>query len=429
MRPTLHQRALAAAAQRAAADGVRVRRTVEARDGVRAVVDGQVLMDFCSNDYLGLGQHIEVIAALQEAAAIHGVGATGSHVVSGHHALHRELEDELAAWSGYPRALLFGSGYLANLAVIQGFLGEGDACVQDKLNHACLIDGARLAGADLRRYPHADADAALRQLQARPAGAAMLATDGVFSMDGDLAPLRQLALVALSQHATLYVDDAHGAGVLGPFGRGSAAHLGLGPREVPLQLVTFGKAFGGYGAAVLGSAALIEHLAQAARPALFTTALPPAQAAATLAALRLVQREGWRRAKLHGLIARFRRGARQLGLPLLESDTPIQPLLLGGNARALALADALREQGLWLTAIRPPTVPEGRARLRITLSAAHAEVDVDRLLDALADGLRLVDAALPAEAAPVAPAAAAPGEVAVADAPPADAPPVAAATA
>lgn len=392
MRPTLHQRALAAAAQRAAADGVRVRRTVEARDGVRAVVDGQVLMDFCSNDYLGLSQHIEVIAALQEAAAIHGTGATGSHVVSGHHVLHRELEEALAEWSGYPRALLFGSGYLANLAVIQAFLGEGDACVQDKLNHACLLDGARLAGAELKRYPHRDFGGALRQLQSMPEAAAVLATDSVFSMDGDVAPLRELALAATGEHALFVVDEAHGVGVMGPEGRGACAAAGLSARDVPVLVAPLGKAFGGQGALVFGGTPLIEHLLQSARPYVFSTAGAPALAAAMSANLESVRNQGWRRAKLASLVARFRRGALRHGLPVLESNTPIQPLVLGGNSRALAVARVLEQQGFWVAPIRPPTVPDGKARLRITLTAAHTESEVDALVDVLASCLEAIDA-------------------------------------
>lgn len=382
-RPSIHERVATAAAEREARSAVRVRRTVERRDGVRVVVDGRALLNFCSNDYLGLADHPAIVAALCEAAAEHGAGATASHLVCGHHALHAAVEHELADWLGWPRALLFGAGYAANLGVLQALLGADDVCVQDRLNHASLLDGARLAGCRLKRYPHGDADAAQRQLRAWP-GAAVLATDGVFSMDGDIAPLPALARVAREEGALLYVDDAHGVGVHGEHGRGSVAAVGLGARAVPLLLVTLGKALGGYGAAVLGEAALIEHLAQGCRAYVYTTALPPAQAAATLAAIRLARAEGWRREKLRALIARFRLGAAQLGLSLAASSTPIQPIVLGDNARALAASRALEDAGFWVSAIRPPTVPEGRARLRVTLSAAHAEADVDALLAALA---------------------------------------------
>lgn len=381
--------------RRAAAHRIRHRRTVLRRDGARCEVMGEDgaphwLLDFCGNDYLGLSQQFAVTGALQDLAARQGVGGIASHLVCGHHAEHEALEREVADWLGVPAALLLGSGYTANLAVLQGLLGKDDVCVQDRLNHASLIDGARLAGCALRRYPHASAEGALRQLRAAPDGAALLATDGVFSMDGDVAPLRQLALVARAQRATLYVDEAHAAGVLGEEGRGSIDEAGLDPGAVPLRLVTLGKALGGYGAVLAGDADLIRHLAETARPYVYTTALPPALAAASRAAVRLARRDQWRREKLAALVQRFRDGAQRRGLSLLPSETPIQPLLCGDEARALAMAASLERKGCWVAAIRPPTVPEGGARLRITFSASHAETDVDRLLDALAvarDGL------------------------------------------
>lgn len=387
-RPSLHERIAAARAQREAQARVRMRRTVARRDGMRVeVLDvhgaGRWLVNFCSNDYLGLASQFAVAGALQDAAAQHGVGSGASHLVSGHHALHEALERELADWLGAPRALLFGSGYLANLAVVQALLGDDDLCVQDRLNHASLIDAARLAGCRLRRYPHNDAEGALRQLRAAPEAAALVVTDGVFSMDGDVAPLRELALAARVQGATLYVDDAHGVGVLGPDGRGSVAAAGLDAHAVPLQLATLGKALGSYGAVVLGDDALIEHLAGTARPYIYTTALPPALAAASLAAVKLARKDAWRREKLQGLVARFREGARRAGFQLLPSGTPIQPLLVGDDRQALALAAALEVRGYWVAAIRPPTVPEGSARLRVTLGAAHTDADVDGLLAAL----------------------------------------------
>lgn len=382
-RPLLRERIAAARQLRLAGKRIRVRRDVTRRDGVRCEVDGHWLTNFCSNDYLGLAQQFGVVGALEDMASREGVGATASHLVCGHHAAHAALEREIADWLQVPAALLFGSGYLANLAVMQSLLGEGDACVQDKLNHASLIDGARLAGCTLRRYPHADAEAALRQLRAAPEGAALLATDGVFSMDGDVAPLKLLALVARAQRATLYVDDAHGVGVRGPDGRGSAAEAGLGSDAVALQLVTLGKALGGYGAVVAGDADLVRHLAETARPYIYTTALPPAQAAAALVAAKLARRDHWRREKLVAAIARLRAGAQRHGFELLPSESPIQPLLCGSDASALAMAAALEQQGYWVAAIRPPTVPEGQARLRITLSALHADADIDGLLDAV----------------------------------------------
>ena len=383
-RLSLHRRIADARMQRVATDRVRVRRNVTRRDGVRYEVDGHWLTGYCSNDYLGRSQQFLVVAALEDCASREGAGGVASHRVCGHHAMHDALEREIADWLGVPAALLFGSGYLANLAVLQALLGRDDVCVQDKLNHASLIDAARLAGCELRRYPHVDAEAALRQLRAHPDGAALLATDGVFSMDGDVAPLKLLALVAKVQRALLYVDDAHGIGVLGPEGRGSVAEARLGVDAVPLQLVTLGKALGSYGAVVAGDAELIRHLAETARPYIYTTALPPAQAAASLAAVKLARREHWRREKLQAAIARFRDGARRHGFELLPSETPIQPLLCGSDADTLAMAAALEDEGCWVAPIRPPTVPEGQARLRITLSALHGDAEVDALLQALA---------------------------------------------
>lgn len=387
-RQRLSGRVAAARAERAARRALRERREIEAREGARVLINGRQLVCFCSNDYLGLGQHLDVVAAMQEAAAWHGVGSSGSPAVSGHHAEHAAFEREMAEWLGYPRALFMGSGYIANLAVLQSLLHDGDVCVQDKLNHACLIDGARLAGAELKRYPHLDVEAALRQLMSRRDGAAILATDGVFSMDGDSAPLPDLALVARAQGAVLYVDDAHGVGVLGPEGRGSVAAAGLGPKEVPLLLVPLGKAFGGQGAMLLGHDDLVGHVAETARPYLYSTAPAPAMAAAMRTSLRLIRSQPWRRAKLLSLVTRFRRGAAALGLPLHESFTPIQPLLLGDNRRALEVSAALEQRGYLVTAIRPPTVPEGQARLRITLSVDHGEADVDGLLAALAEAVK-----------------------------------------
>ena len=381
-RVSLNERVLALRAQCEAAHRRRRIRTVAQRDGVRCVVDGRELLNFCSNDYLGLAQHPRVIAALRDAAG-EGAGSTASHLVCGHGGQHAALESELADWLHAPRALLFGSGYMANLAVVQGLLGDGDVCVQDKLNHASLIDAARLAGCMLKRYPHADADAAERQLASHADGAALLASDGVFSMDGDVAPLRALATIAREQQAALYIDDAHAVGVMGHGGRGTIDAAGLDVGEVPLRLVTFGKALGSAGAAIVGDADLIAHLAETARPYIYTTALPPAQVAATREAVRIARAGDDLRERLRANIERFKDGARSLDLPLMSSDTPIQPVLIGSDAHALAMAAALETEGYWVVAIRPPTVPEGSARLRIALSAAHDPQQIDGLLDAL----------------------------------------------
>ena len=381
-RVSLNERVLALRAQREAVHRRRRSRTVARREGVRCEVDGRELLNFCSNDYLGLAQHPRVIAALRDAAG-EGAGSTASHLVCGHGAQHAALETELADWLQAPRALLFGSGYMANLAVVQALLGDGDACVQDRLNHASLIDAARLAGCAHKRYPHADADAAERQLISHAGGAALLASDGVFSMDGDLAPLPALAAIAREQQATLYIDDAHAIGVIGTAGRGSIDTAGLDNKDVPLRLVTFGKALGSAGAAIVGDADLIAHLAETARPYIYTTALPPAQVAATREAVRIARAGDGLRERLHANIERLKSGARARGLRLMASETPIQPLLVGDDAEALSMAAALETQGYWVAAIRPPTVPEGGARLRITLGAAHDTQQVEGLLDAL----------------------------------------------
>ncbi|MBN8894475.1 MAG: 8-amino-7-oxononanoate synthase [Rhodanobacter sp.] len=384
-RPDLLQRLAVQTAERERANLRRRLHVIEHADGPWLNSGGRRLLSFCSNDYLGLAQHPSLVAALARAAGEQGVGSTSAHLICGHRRTHAQLEEALAAWTGRERALLFSTGYMANLGVLQALLSRGDVCVQDKLNHACLLDGAKLSGAELKRYPHADVAAAARQLAASPEAAALLATDGVFSMDGDVAPLRALAQQCAREHATLMVDDAHGLGVLGDDGAGSLSAAKLDQHEVPLLMATLGKALGCSGAFVAGPAALIEGLIQFARPYIYTTAMPPALAGAALEAVRLAQSETWRRHKLAALIARFRAGAAQLGLPLMDSASAIQPLRLGDARAALQAAQALERRGLLVVAIRPPTVPAGQARLRITLSAAHEEAQVDRLLDALAD--------------------------------------------
>ena len=388
LRPDLLARLAAQTAEREHAQLLRRLRTIDRVDGPWLETGHQRLLSFCSNDYLGLAQHPQLVAALTRAARGAGVGSTSAHLICGHRTEHAELEEALAVWTGRERALLFSTGYMANLGVLQALLTSGDVCVQDKLNHACLLDGAKLSSAELKRYPHADVAAAARQLASRPDAAALLATDGVFSMDGDIAPLGELAALCANERATLMVDDAHGLGVLGQHGAGSISAANLGQHEVPLLMATLGKALGCAGAFVAGPTALIEGLIQFARPYIYTTAMPPALAAAALEAVQLAQAEEWRRQKLAALIARFRRGASELGLPLATSTSAIQPLLLGSADAALAAAQALERQGLLVSAIRPPTVPAGQARLRITLSAAHEDAHVDRLLAAL-ETLRL----------------------------------------
>ena len=342
------------------------------------------LLTFCSNDYLGLANHPAVSAALTDGVAHWGVGAGASHLLAGHTAAHHALEEELAEAVGRPRALLFSTGYMANLGVLGALLDRHSTVFSDRLNHASLIDAARLCPAQVAVYRHGDPQHLAELLAADGASRRLVITDGVFSMDGDLAPLAQLAIRARQTDAWLMVDDAHGFGVLGPGGAGSVAQAGLDTDAVPVLMGTLGKALGCFGAFVAGSEALIETLIQHARSYIYTTALPPALAQATRVALRLARTESWRREKLQALVARFRAGADQLGLPLLESVTPIQPLIAGSAERAVAWSAHLERCGLRVPAVRPPTVPDGTSRLRIVLTAAHEEAQVDRLLDALA---------------------------------------------
>lgn len=382
MRPSLLA-ALAAAASRREADGLYRRlRTVEGGDGRHATVDGRRYLVFGSNDYLGLAHHPDVIAALGRAVQ---AGSGAAHLVNGHTREHAALEEALAAWTGREKALLFSTGMMANAGVMQVLLGPvaGSISIQDRLNHASLIDGARAAGAELRRYPHGDADGAARQLALRSGHAALVSTDGVFSMDGDIAPLATLAAICHREGALLHVDDAHGLGVVGQHGAGSVAAANLGVDDVPVLMGTLGKALGTSGAFVAGSASLIEGLVQFARSYIYTTAMPPALAAATRVAVGLAQSAEDRRARLASHISRFRAGAAQLGLALLPSSTPIQPLILGEASLASAVAAALEAEGILATAIRPPTVPMGKSRLRLTFSALHEPSDIDRLLEAL----------------------------------------------
>jgi len=348
--------------------------------------DGRRLVNFAANDYLGLAADRRVAAALAAAAARWGTGAGAAHLLSGHTAAHAALEEALADFLGREAALLFSTGYMANLGAIGALAGRDDTVVQDRLNHASLIDGAVLSRARLLRYAHADPGAAARRVDAAK-GRTILATDGVFSMDGDVAPLVDLADIAERSGAILMVDDAHGFGVLGDGGRGSTERSGLAPDRIPVQVVTLGKALGVFGAAVAGSRDLIETLVQRARPWVYTTAMPPAVAAAAGEALALMRTEDWRRERVRAHVERFRAAAAAAGLELLASGTPIQPVVAGSAERALAAARALAKRGFYVPAIRPPTVPEGTARLRVTLSAAHEEGQIDALVGALAESL------------------------------------------
>jgi 8-amino-7-oxononanoate synthase len=371
----------------------RLRRLLEGPQGPEVVADGQALLNFSSNDYLGLAADPRLAEAAKRGLDEYGLGAGAAHLVTGHSKAHHALEEELAAFCGRPRALLFSSGYLANLGIAGALLGRGDRVLEDRLNHASLLDAGLLCGAHFARYAHANTASLEAQLLARrsrhPASRGVstslyVMTDGVFSMDGDVAPLPALAQVSDAAGAFLSVDDAHGFGVIGAGGRGSAEYHGLGPERVPLYMATLGKACGVSGAFVAGSEAVVETLIQRARTYIYTTAAPAALAEAARAALKLVETETWRRDHLNSLISRFRSGAAQLGLRLMDSITPIQPLLVGEAEDALALSSKLKGRGLLVAAIRPPTVPAGGARLRITLTAAHTEQQVDRLLAALA---------------------------------------------
>jgi len=364
----------------------RRRRVVDGPQDITLNVDGRQLINFCSNDYLGLANHPEVAAAFKVGVDRFGVGSGSAHLICGHSSAHHGLEEELAAFTGRERALLFSTGYMANLGVISALLGRGDTVLEDRLNHASLLDGGLLSRARFQRYRHADCEDLQTKLAAA-SGKALVVSDGVFSMDGDLPPLPAMVELVKQRHAGLLIDDAHGFGVLGKNGGGVVEHFGLSQDDVPILIGTLGKAFGTFGAFVAGSEDLIEMLIQKARSYVFTTALPAAVAEATRASLRVLQSESWRREQLQNLIRRFRKGAQQQGLQLMDSFTAIQPVLIGESGQALVASQRLLEQGFWVSAIRPPTVPPGSARLRITFSANHTEQQVDALLDALAKAL------------------------------------------
>ncbi|WP_075178697.1 8-amino-7-oxononanoate synthase [Neptunomonas phycophila] len=351
-----------------------------------AVIDGQSYLAFSSNDYLGLANHPELIRAFQQAANEYGVGGGSSHLVSGHSVHHHALEEELAAFTGRKRALLFSNGYMANIGVINALLDKQDAVLHDRLNHASLLDAGLLCGARFQRYLHNDIGSLKQRLsRCETARRTLVVTDGVFSMDGDVADLPAICETAKAAKAWVMVDDAHGFGTLGPTGGGCAEHFGLDTGHLPVLMGTLGKAFGTYGAFVAGDEALIETLIQHARSYIYTTSMPPAVAAATRVSLQLVIKEQWRREHLALLIDQFRKGCQQLGLELMDSPTPIQPILIGDSEKALQVSAALKAKGIWLTAIRPPTVPQGGARLRVTLTAAHTEAQVTQLLEALSE--------------------------------------------
>lgn len=362
----------------------RHRKLLETAVGTEVTVDGRRYTSFCSNDYLGLANHPEVVAALSNAANTLGVGSGASHLVCGHTHEHQMLEQEIARYCGRERALLFSTGYMANLGAITSLVGPTDAIFQDRLNHASLLDAGRLSGARFSRFQHNNMEDLAKKLKASSARRKLIAVDGVFSMDGDLAPLPELADLAKEHNAWLMVDDAHGFGCLGQTGSGCCEYWNLSQAQVPVLMGTLGKAMGTFGAFVAGSEQLIEGLIQLARTYIYTTALPPAVASATRVSIKLAEKENFRREHLKTLIDQFTLGVSELGYTLMPSETAIQPVLVGSDAETLALSHALAEQGYLISAIRPPTVPEGSARLRVTLSAAHTVTQVEELLAAFA---------------------------------------------
>ncbi|MCU7798807.1 MAG: 8-amino-7-oxononanoate synthase [gamma proteobacterium symbiont of Lucinoma myriamae] len=375
----------------------RQRKIIDGPQQVHLISNGKPVVSFCSNDYLGLANHPDIAKAFKQGVNDYGVGSGAAHLVSGHSRVHHELEEALAEYTGRSRALLFSTGYMANLGIVNALMGKGDIVFQDKLNHASLIDAAllssALSGSQLKRYPHNDMNRLAQLLAASGNNSESFAenkprklvmTDAVFSMDGDLAEVSQMSELCQQHNAWLMLDDAHGFGVLGANGAGTAEEFSLDQEQLPVYMATLGKAMGGFGAFVAGSDALIETLIQKARAYVYTTAMLPAVAQALLMSIKISREESWRREKLKQLIAQFRLGAEQLGLSLMNSQTAIQPVMVGDNDTAMSISQTLEQQGILITAIRPPTVPKGTARLRVTLSAEHEETDIEQLLSALA---------------------------------------------
>lgn len=368
--------------QRREAGLYRIRRHMSGPHQPMLTADGDPVLAFCSNDYLGLASHPELVDAATSGLAEHGLGGASSHLICGHHSEHHRLEEKLAAFTRRSGALFFSTGYMANVGVITAMAGKGDTIFSDALNHASIIDGCRLSGAKVSIYPHADTATLAEQLAATE-GHKVVVTDGVFSMDGDIAPLRELAALCRQYDALLIVDDAHGFGCVGPQGRGAVLDAGLSQEEVPLVVGTLGKAFGTSGAFVAGPPMLLDYLVQKARSYIYTTAMPPALATASCRSVELVENDEHRRDHLARLVNRFRSEAATMGYNLMPSATPIQPIMIGDPHEAMRLSTALEKRGILVTAIRPPTVPKGESRLRVTFSAAHTEDQLDQLLDAL----------------------------------------------
>lgn len=360
----------------------RHRLTLEGSQGAHVSIAGQDYLSFCSNDYLGLANHPELIEAVCEGAHQYGVGAGASHLIIGHHTSHHKLEEMLANFTGFPRALLFSSGYMANAGVVTALVGRGDEIYSDKLNHASLNDAAMLSHAKWIRYPHLDLAILEQRLSVSQANCKLVITDAVFSMDGDIAPVTELLALCEKYNAWLLLDDAHGFGVLGNQGRGIVSHFNFSSPRI-IYMATLGKAAGVSGAFVAGQEVVIETLIQYARSYIYTTAMPPLLSYTLLKSLVLIKREGWRRRKLIQLTDHLKKELQLLRWNLLPSDTPIQPVIIGGNSEVMQIRNALQERGILIPAIRPPTVPKNSARLRISLSAAHSTKDIERLAAAL----------------------------------------------
>jgi len=362
----------------------RSRRVIDSAQDVELSVNGKQLLNFCSNDYLGLANHPEVISAFKNGVDQYGVGSGSAHLVTGHLSVHHELEQQLADFVNRPRALLFSTGYMANLGVVSALVSKNDCIFGDKLNHASLIDAGQLSAAHFKRYFHNDASNLDKKLSdSTESDFNLIVSDGVFSMDGDVVALDNIITIANKNNATILIDDAHGLGITGKTGRGTLEQFNATIDDVPILMATLGKAFGTFGAFIAGSETLIETLIQQARSYIYTTALPPAVASATLASLKIIRNEQWRREQLHNRIAQFKAGAKQLGLNLMPSNTAIQPLLIGSSELAMSISQSLEAQGILISAIRPPTVPKNMARLRITFSANHTKEHIDKLLSAL----------------------------------------------
>lgn len=379
----------------AKADQLRTRRIVDSAQGPRLTIDGRNYLAFASNDYLGLANDPRITAAAKNSIDRYGVGAGASHMVSGHMVPHNELEIALARFMNMDSALYFGSGYAANLGILTSLAARGDHIFADKLNHACLNDGALLSNANFHRYPHGDSDKLRSQLAVAAKNASntarrLVVTDAVFSMDGDIAGLPQLIKIAEEFDALLVIDDAHGFGVLGKNGRGSLEHFGLKSDRI-VYMATLGKAAGVYGAFVAGQRDVIEWILQTARTYLFSTATPPMMATALIESLKIINEDNVRRAHLHALIQFFTSSLKLKNCALKFSETAIQPIIIGENNRALYFADELKKRGIWVPAIRPPTVPAGTARLRVSLNAGHTKADVMKLVAALTE----IDTLLP----------------------------------